>query len=186
MDALHGLPAFAISFLLLMVFWYGHWQWSRRYGLEDLTSVVPSCLLVFAVLSYVYPLKYLVSLNTAWLSRGTIATTASLGSMAELYGIFAIYGCGFAGMALVVSLLNVHGWRKREELGLSGRERIATRAEIGAWLILAGVGLLSALVAVFLAPSAAAWPGWIYMILPVAMPVYGRRSARALAAADPD
>lgn len=184
--ALHGLPAFGMSFLLLMVFWYGHWKWSRRFGLEDLSSIVLSCVLVFAVLSYVYPLKYLMSLSTSWLSGGTITTTATLDSMEELHGIFAVYGFGFAGMSLVVSLLNAHGWRKREELALSPRERIVTRAEVGVWLILAGVGLASALVAVLLPASAVAWPGWIYMVLPLAMPLYGRRAARAIAAADPD
>ncbi len=181
--ALRGLPAFAISFLLLMVFWYGHWQWSRRYGMEDLPSIVLSCVLVFAVLSYVYPLKYLMSLTTTWLSRGSIGTAAELSSPGELYGIFAIYGFGFAGMSLVVSLLNAHAVRRREELELDAAEVIVARGDVGAWLILMAVGLFSALLALFLPPTVAGWPGWAYMLLPIAMPVYGRSIARAAARA---
>ena len=70
LDALTGLPVFALSFALVMLFWYGHWVWSRRFGLEDLPTILLSAALMFAVLVYVYPLKYLFALMAHWLSAG--------------------------------------------------------------------------------------------------------------------
>lgn len=55
LDAVQGIPAFGLSCALLFLFWYGHWNWSRRYGLEDFPSIALSFLLVFVVLCYVYP-----------------------------------------------------------------------------------------------------------------------------------
>ena len=45
--ALQGVPAFAISFALLFMFWHAHHDWSRRYGLNDFLTVVLSGVLVF-------------------------------------------------------------------------------------------------------------------------------------------
>jgi transmembrane protein TMEM174 (potassium channel) len=41
-QALVGTPAFAVSFVLIMVFWVGHWKWSRRYGQEDMPVIMLS------------------------------------------------------------------------------------------------------------------------------------------------
>lgn len=43
-------------------------KWSCRYGLEDASAVALSCLLVFTVLVYVYPLRFLMRGLTVWLS----------------------------------------------------------------------------------------------------------------------
>ncbi|MFW6078427.1 MAG: TMEM175 family protein [Gemmatimonadota bacterium] len=40
--ALRAVPAFLLSATLLIVFWWGHHRWSRRYGLEDGPTVVLS------------------------------------------------------------------------------------------------------------------------------------------------
>ena len=47
--ALKSVPTFAASFMLILVFWTGHAQWSRRYGLDDATTRRLSLLLVFLV-----------------------------------------------------------------------------------------------------------------------------------------
>jgi uncharacterized membrane protein len=77
-DALRGVPAFAMSFTVLLVFWHGHWQWSRRYGLEDRSSIVLSAALVFVALVYVYPLKYVANLFLYWLTSGRLSGAARL------------------------------------------------------------------------------------------------------------
>ena len=55
--ALKQIPAFIACFLQLMLFWWGHHTWSRRFGLEDGTSMLCSLALVAAVLIYIYPLR---------------------------------------------------------------------------------------------------------------------------------
>jgi Endosomal/lysosomal potassium channel TMEM175 len=42
LDAFKNVPAFVASIAVLSVFWRRHWLWSRRYGLEDIISIVIS------------------------------------------------------------------------------------------------------------------------------------------------
>lgn len=176
--ALHGIPAFALSAVLLMIFWAGHHGWSRRYGLDDTQTIVLSCLLVFTVLVYVYPLRFLARALTAWMDHvlGLPLTSEpiSFSSPAQLNQLFAVYGVGFVIMCLSIVLLNLHAWRQRELLGLNELEIYDTRAEIGAWMILGATGLLSVAMAIATSPSLVGAPGWAYMILPIAMPLYAR------------
>ncbi|MGH7503631.1 MAG: hypothetical protein ACREL7_18035 [Longimicrobiales bacterium] len=46
-------------------------------------------------------------------------------------------------------------------------------------MILAAVGGLSAWLALVLTPGLPVWPGWVYMVLPVLMPLQGRMASRA-------
>jgi hypothetical protein len=68
-DALRGVPAFLLSATMLMMFWWGHHEWSRRYGMDDRRTFVLSCLLVFTMLVYVYPLRFMFGLMMAWLGN---------------------------------------------------------------------------------------------------------------------
>ena len=52
-------PAFAVCFALLMMCWYYHYKFFRRYGLEDFPTILLNTLLLFVILFYVYPLKFL-------------------------------------------------------------------------------------------------------------------------------
>ena len=55
--AMQQVPAFGLCFASLAFFWYAHYTWSRRFGLEDTPSTVLSLLLIFVILIFVYPLK---------------------------------------------------------------------------------------------------------------------------------
>lgn len=190
LGALQGIPAFLMSFALLMNFWAGHWSWSRRYGLEDAPSILLSLLLVFLVLCYVYPLKYLSGLCMLWLSGGRFSSGASIDSGQQLYGIFIIYGFGFAAISLVLTLLHLHALRCAKSLNLNTIERFSTIAGAGAWAILCGAGFTSALLSILLATTLPASilmaPIYIYPLLGIIMPIYGvlmsRRGARLQAA----
>src|SRR5438874_11915761 len=54
--AVKGLPAFAMTFFLLMIIWYNQYKFFRRYGLQDMKTVVLTIILLFVILFYVYPL----------------------------------------------------------------------------------------------------------------------------------
>lgn len=78
MTVMRGLPVFAICFALLLQIWYHHYRFFRRYGLQDGTTIALNSTLLFVVLFYVYPLKFLFNeafgiraadarpLSTAW------------------------------------------------------------------------------------------------------------------------
>jgi hypothetical protein len=178
MDAARSIPTFFLSLALLFMFWHAHWVWSRRYGLDDLATVMLSFLLVFVVLCYVYPLRYIASLFVHFFSGGRLAPQAHHLTLPQLYDIFAVYGLGFVAMCLIIAGLYLWAWRQRQRLGLDGLERYTTRAEIGSWSIVAAIGVVSILVALLTPPSRAAWPGMVYMVLAVVMPIYGIATGR--------
>jgi hypothetical protein len=170
LSSMAGVPAFAVSFILLLLFWYGHWEWSRRFGLEDGPTIVLSATLIFTVLVYVYPLKFMMSALSWWLS-GRRLGLARLEDVDELYSVFFIYGIGFTAMAASLIGLNLYALRRREVLRLDDLEIVLTRAEITVWCVLASSGLLSCILAIVMPASPAGVPGFAYWLIPLAMPV---------------
>src|SRR6266849_3671893 len=62
MQTMRGFGAFAISFTLLFMIWFNQYKFFRRYGLQDNITVCLNSALLFVVLFYVYPLKFMFSL----------------------------------------------------------------------------------------------------------------------------
>ena len=52
------LPFF-ICFVFLFMVWWAHFRFFRRYGLHDAATILINAALLFIVLCYVYPLKFL-------------------------------------------------------------------------------------------------------------------------------
>ncbi|MEK6371934.1 MAG: TMEM175 family protein [Acidobacteriota bacterium] len=178
--ALAGVPSFVASATMLMMFWWGHHEWSR-YGLNDSRTLILSCLLVFTMLVYVYPLRFMFGIMFEWIGRligVPLRTGATIGHLHEVNKLFAIYSVGFFAMSGALLLLHAHAWSQRDALGLDAYERHETRASIGAWLILAVVGLLATVVAIVVPPSWTGAPGWLFACLGFLMPLYGRAMDR--------
>lgn len=183
--ALRFVPGFVLGAMLLMVFWNGHHRWSRRYGLDDDTTIALSCFLVFTVLVFVYPLRYMVNAVTgfsaSWTGLPIGPDVRSLGitGVRDVNRMFVIYGIGFMSMSLAIALLNLHAWRRRDELDLNEAECIETRVELGRWCILFVTGLLSIMIA---AAFPDAWPtaGWAYAPLGVVLPLVRRFMRRGI------
>ena len=74
-DAMRGFPAFALCFLFLALIWNSHYQFCRRYGLDDGRTRFLTCVLLFVVLFYIYPLKFLFNIGIPELVFGDAATT---------------------------------------------------------------------------------------------------------------
>jgi len=176
--ALREIPAFLLSFALLMMFWSGHWRWSRRFGLEDFPSVTLSLLLVFCILVYVYLLKYQMSLFTAWITGGALSPRASLQGPQQLYTVFVVYGTAWIVTSSAIYLLNRYALTKREILQLNAVEEFETRTELQVWLIMIAVGTASVALALFTSPIRFAPPGFCYMALSVIMPIHAIKRER--------
>src|SRR3712207_792804 len=58
-EVMHGFLAFAVSFALLFQIWYAQHLFFRRYALQDRLTITLNAVLLFCVLFYVYPLKFL-------------------------------------------------------------------------------------------------------------------------------
>lgn len=123
---LRGFPAFAVCFAMLASIWNTHYRFCRRYGLDDGSTRFLTCILLFIVLLYVYPVKFLFTLgmNDLLFRGGAIVLAVSRAEASEL---LAIYSFGFAGVYFAFALLYLHAWRSRARLELSELEQFDTR-----------------------------------------------------------
>lgn len=158
MHDIRGFFGFAICFALLVWLWHCHYTFSRRYDLQDPTTIFLNTLLLFVVLFYVYPLKFLFSLLTGGLGRGVI-------TRAEWPTLMYIYGIGSAGIFTIFFLMYLHAWRKRDELELNAVERHDTRTQMALHGSYVGISLGSILLTAVLPDTQLMWAGWIYGLM---------------------
>jgi uncharacterized membrane protein len=155
MRSMQGFVAFAVCFAVLMQIWFKHYGFFRRYGLQDMTVRVLNSVLLFIVLFYVYPLKFL------W--TNLLGGERAGFSLAEGRMLLVVYGLGGAAVFLVFVLLYRHAWRLRDELDLSPLERFDTRSAILENLLTAAVPMLSVVMALVLPEHLVGLAGWIYL-----------------------
>ncbi len=176
-----GFAAFAGSFAVLIMVWLFHYNFFKRYDLDDGYTIFLNSALLFVVLLYVYPLKFVFS---SWLAR-EVAGIQGIDSWADLRLMFAIYGLGFCAVFTVFTLLYHHAYRRRETLQLSPLQVVDAREQVAACLVMMAVGLTS--VAIALSAPDNSWsiaPGPIYMLIGPVQWVVGRRYARLKLALD--
>lgn len=154
MEVMGGFLGFAICFALLTWIWHCHHTFFRRYAMTDEITITLNTVLLFLVLFYTYPLKFIFELVTGHIRN------VSLGDGATL---FLIYGGGFAGIFAVFCLLYLHAWKRREQLELNAVERYDTVSAIIMYSSYIGVGLLSVIIAITGGPLSLA--GWSYFLL---------------------
>ena len=180
---MRGFPAFAICFLLLALIWNGHYKFCRRYGLDDGTTRFLTCVMLFLVLFYVYPLKFLFNLSITGLLFGGGPPISMTGE--QFSTLLVIYGLGFAAVYAASTLLYVHAYRVRDALELSELERFDTRYIIARLSILVAFGVIAAGLACI--PVLRNGSSFIYIllfpILRTSRVAHNRRRARFLAAA---
>jgi uncharacterized membrane protein len=158
MADMRGFLPFAACFAQLALIWRTHYKFSRRYGLEDPYTVFLNVVLLFLVLFYVYPLKFVFTLVFAPLTGASVP---------EQYGwyqgsiLMRIYAFGFTAVFLLFVLMYAHAYKLRGKLELNPVEIYATCVSLQENVILSLVGAASFAVAI----KSPEWAGWIYVVI---------------------
>lgn len=182
--AMQGVVIFAICFSILVLIWYFHYQYFRRYGLQDGVTIVLNATLVFVVLLYVYPLKFLASVLLQSWATGSLAVTLADGSVvqamtgADFPMLMIIYSSGYTTIFLIFTLLYAHAYAKREVLGLNAHEQHTTRLWWEVNLIQVGFGLTS-IALTQVAGLHIMWSGLIYFLLGPVIGTYSYLRSRS-------
>jgi len=172
LDAFKNVPAFVASVAVLGIFWRGHWLWSRRYGLEDGTSIFISWALLATILIYIYPLKAIFGSMFYLLSDGRLGHPLGLRLESQGRALFAIYAAGFTALSAEILFLYLRAWKLRGPLRLNEREQSLTRAELSGWSLPLGVGILSLVLSLTLPVRQLNWCGWIYFSMAILVPLH--------------
>jgi len=173
-ETLEGFLAFGLCFALIVWIWFEHYRFFRRFGGEDGVVVVLNAVLLFVVLFYVYPLKFLFGALVAGLT-GLGGSRAPRFTAGDGQLLMAAYGAGFVVVFALLGLLHRHAMgaarRSGDELDLFDARVGATRHFASA-----AVGLLSIALALVLPARLVGISGWVYAVLG---PVHGFVGARA-------
>jgi uncharacterized membrane protein len=181
---MRGFFAFAISGWLLYSVWCDHYIFFRRYGLQDNITMHLSAVLLFVVLFYVYPLKFLFTALMDELLGFSTQVGASTGDVVETIRagqwplLVALFGVGFVVVQLVFFLLYWRAYALRDVLKLDAYEASITRQEIQGYLLLAGVGLASIAISLLGGEEATPLAGWVYLLIWPLMTIHGYIMAR--------
>jgi uncharacterized membrane protein len=170
MVTMKGFFAFGLSFLFLMLIWFEQNVFFRRYALDDITTIFLNGCLLFIVLFYVYPLKFLASLIFNDAIYGTHSPVQI--EWQQVPTLMIIYSTGYIITYLLFFFMYAHAGRKKEELQLTVIEVFDTKSKMWSQLILVAVGILSVITASFLPPAKSGMAGYVYFLIGPAFTVY--------------
>lgn len=156
-----GFLPFAVSFAMVSWIWYQHNIFFRRYGLQDAWTTALNCTLLFVVLFYVFPLKYLTVTLV-----GTLTNMAGRPPIDEMRGPFvmAVYSTGVMVIFALFLMLHHTAWRKRLELELTAVEQIQLKFATRAHLLSFSLAVAS-LIMLAVMPQQSAFAGLIYALM---------------------
>ena len=158
MAAMRGFVPFAICFAQLVMIWRKHYIFSRRYGLEDNYTVFLNVMLLFVVLFFVYPLKFVFTVLFLQIMGALPASALDWGQASVVMRIYAV---GFAAVFVLFLLMYTHAYKLRRELGLTAAEVRETRNAAQENLIMAFIATVS----FFFAFHRPDWAGWAYALI---------------------
>lgn len=166
---MRGLPAFAVCFLQLMLVWHDQYTYFRRYGIEDTKTVILTLALLFLVLYYIFPLKFLWTILMSPLADLIFGASGDVvkafSSIDDLAHLMILYHIGIMAVYIVFTLMYLHAYGKREELALNVVEVHDTRASIIDSLFFVGLGLLGMLLILIGGPELSGISGMMYPVL---------------------
>jgi uncharacterized membrane protein len=175
---MRGFLPFAICFAIFGLVWWQHHNFFRRYGLDDGITATLNFVLLFVMLFYTYPLKFLF---TGMFSHviGSDTVTGPAGKPVQWIEaqqgsmLMIIYGLGYATVYLVFVLLYWNALRQRRQVDLNRFEVFDTYTSMMESGLQLGLGALCALLAAILPANTAGMAGFIFFLIPLGMTIIG-------------
>lgn len=181
---MQGFIAFALGSGLLFLIWYNQYKFFRQYGMQDVVTITLNGALLFVVLFFVYPLKFLFTWlirtftgadTTVRLSNGLIEESIRREQTGSL---MLIYGLGYVAVFGIFVLMHLHAYRRRGELELNPIETFDTRNTIRENALQTGIGILSVSLVLIGGPAWSLWAGLTYMLIGPVMWIHGSVASR--------
>jgi uncharacterized membrane protein len=180
--ATRGFVGFALTFAVLGWIWHEHKKLFARFALGDALTVFLNFTLLFLVLFYVYPLKFLSHLLMGRMGLGDAPALSG----ADTPRLMFIYSGGFVAIFVVFVLLYLRGLRSRQVDNMDALQLFQARAQLRAHLISVSVGVLSLLLTTLASilhrPALVAFAGLTFFLLGPLHGWYGAVTGRRLEA----
>lgn len=164
MRTMEGFLAFAVCFAFIIWIWFEHYLFFRRFPLQDGLTVFYNAILLFVVLFYVYPLKFLFT--------GLVSRVTGLGPMraaAESFQdgrtLMAVYGLGCVAVFAGFVLLYAHARAVGRRAGAGPLHAFDAGAGMLRHGATTAVALVSIALALLLPSGQLHWAGLFYSVL---------------------
>jgi uncharacterized membrane protein len=159
MVQMRGFIPFAACFALLILVWMYHYKLFGRFDMDDGVTMFLNSVLLFVVLFYIYPLKFVF---TSWLG----GTSATFSDFEQIRSMMVLYSAGYIAVFAVFGMLYHHAYRMRSRLQLSEDDVFFAMEHLGECVVMVLIGTLSIILAI-VAPlrAAAAAAGFCYMLI---------------------
>lgn len=167
-----GFVPFGLGFLFLFHIWGHQHRFFRRFGLHDDYTNTLNAILIFVILYFVYPLKFLASFLVKMVFEQKFIMEPT-----EVYKLMILYSAGFVLVYVLLALMYVHALKRRGQLDLSEAEVFETRTTLYDHLTMICFGLASILLAIIL-PQAPFFSGIIYAFVGIPLTILRSKRGR--------
>ena len=171
-EMMKGTVSFAACFAALFAIWNNQNRFFRYYGLNDAVTVTLNGVLLFFVLVYVYPLKFLFNLmifdNTS-VSDGKV--TEMIDTI-QIPVLMTLYGAGYTIINLLFYLMHLNALKYKSELKLNEIEQYETKTTAWIYLICTLIGLTAILLAWLMPLRYSGYSGFFYSSIGLAYYVW--------------
>ncbi len=170
------LPAFLLSFALIMYAWLEHHLFFRRYGLADGFTLFLNALFLFLIMIMAYPLKLLstflwyliIGEPTAPLFTIPESSPLEISGLQQRMYMMYFYGAATIGVFGTLLLMHINAFVKREAIELDEIEVIVTKRSITHHLT--STAIASTSVSVLALTQNPGISGIVYFLMPLLHP----------------
>jgi hypothetical protein len=141
----------------------------RRYGLNDTLTVVLNAILLFVVLVYVYPMKFLAMLlftNHKYVHDGQVLLIGM--KEGQTTTLMIIYGLGYSVIYALFYLMYKNANRQAKQLELTAREMFETKTISSINMFSVLIGIFAMIMALILPIKISGLSGFSYFLIPIA------------------
>jgi uncharacterized membrane protein len=177
LNVMKGFVGFALCFCLISFVWYQHYIYFRRYGLDNTMIISINFFLVFIVMFFIYPLKFLANILVyQFFDISPLNMDIDLFFKGiDYHGLMLIYSIGYSLVFLSLFSLYLYAYKVRESLELNALEILLTKDKMTENLMMAVFGILSILIAIILPKNLLGLSGMIYFFIGPAQYLRGRK-----------
>jgi uncharacterized membrane protein len=136
---LRGFIPFSACFALLILVWVYHYKLFGRFDMDDGLTIFLNSVLLFVVLFYIFPLKFVF---TSWLGGGS-----TFSNWEQVRSMMTLYSAGYVAVFTVFGFMYHHAYRKRAALKLDDEDVFYAIQHMGECGVMVLVGLLSIVLA---------------------------------------
>jgi hypothetical protein len=177
MTVVRGFLPFAFTFATIAWLWYEHYAFFRRFDPDDRVTIALNCALLFMVVFYAYPLKFLYTLVVTTM-LGEPAFARALTRPGDGVKLMVIYGLGWIAVFVIFALLHANVWRRRAGMQLTALEMHDARSGTVSHLLAAGVGVFSVALVLAGGDRMSMWSGVSYSLLGPVLGTWGYIAGR--------